>query len=135
MNYQLSEGESRQLVFDSYVLHAHAQTCLGCGSTERYTQIYEVWVHPTKSIQNLRPVAGTINSAKPIYQVAVKPRAIPVCVACATISVYQSAPDNVIPVSREAWAETLRRKYAPQAAETKVAKATPTKVVPTLDEI
>jgi hypothetical protein len=75
-----------------------------------------------------------MNHGKAIYEVAVKPRHLPVCKACAIVAVAP-AVSNVVPLSREAWAETLRRKYAPQATEIKVAKATPTKVVPTLDEI
>ena len=141
----ISESESHELALDSYVLYAHTNTCVNCGNTEKHSEIYEVWLHPTKTrnsnLRDLRPVGIKLKDL-PIYQVAAAPRAIPVCTECATGAPRAAGgrPIQVMPLSREAWAETLKRKYAPPAAEVKIAKTTaspasPRKVVPTLDQI
>ena len=140
----ITESESHELALDSYVLYAHTNNCANCGKMEKYSQLYEVWLHPTKTrnsnLRDLRPVAGKLKEL-PIYQVAAAPRAIPVCTECATGAPRCAGgrPIQVMPLSREAWAETLKRKYAqPTAAEVKVARTTATpsrKVVPTLDQI
>ena len=142
-HHVITESESRELALDSYVLYAHTNNCANCGNTEKYSQLYEVWLHPTKTrnsnLRDLRPVAGKLRDL-PIYQVAAVPRAIPVCTECATGAPRAAGgrPIQVMPLSREAWAETLKRKYAAPAPEPKVAKTTATpsrKVVPTLDQI
>jgi len=140
----ITESESHELALDSYVLYAHTNNCANCGKMEKYSELYEVWLHPTKTrnsnLRDLRPVSGKLKDL-PIYQVAAMPRSIPVCTECATHAPREAGgrPIQVMPLSREAWAETLKRKYAAPASEPKVAKTTtgasPRKVVPTLDQI
>jgi hypothetical protein len=137
----ISESESHELALDSYVLYAHTNTCVNCGNTEKHSEIYEVWLHPTKTrnsnLRDLRPVGIKLKDL-PIYQVAAVPRAIPICTECAARAPREASGRRIMPISREAWAETLKRKYAAPAPEPKVARTTATpsrKVVPTLDQI
>ena len=139
-HHVITESESRELALDSYVLYAHTNNCANCGNTEKYSQLYEVWLHPTKTrssnLRDLRPPAGKLKDL-PIFQVAAAPRAIPICTECATRAPRAAGgrPIQVMPLSREAWAETLKRKYAPPAASPPKAAPPTRKVVPTLDQI
>jgi hypothetical protein len=70
-------------------------------------------------------------------KIAVPPRKIPLCYNC--VEDYRAAgqPETTT-ITTEAWQETLRRKYAPPPkAEPKVARAdaSPSKTIPSLDEI
>lgn len=135
---QISESESRELVLDSYVMYIHNNPCDGCGRVERFSQCFEVWLHPTKTrtsgFRDLRP-ATRINPDLAMATVSGSHKTIPVCVSCAVPHHAKDAPPHL---SSAAWAETLKRKYmAAPKPEPKVAKAsaTPKVVAPTLDQI
>jgi hypothetical protein len=136
----ITESEHSALLFDSYVTYIHRHDCVACGSTETFSQCFELWVHPTKtqlsSLRDLRPVTGAPDLTQVSMAVLNAPRKkIPVCHECV---VRQAGPRVVIPASNAAWQETLRRKYTSDQQEPKVAvKSTSpaTKAVPRLDQI
>lgn len=136
----ITENESSELVLDSYVLYIHNQQCAACGALERFSQCYEVWLHPTKTrssnLRDLRPVVGGLKPLN-MVQIAVPDKKIPVCAMCVSYYFLQGKFPAEKKISTEAWADTLRRKYAPPSAEPKIARtsdATP-KMVPSLDQI
>lgn len=134
---QITESEHSELLHDSYATYVHSHVCAACGSTETFSQCFEVWVHPTKTrltaLRDLRPVTGT--TLKPMSMAVLKAPAkqIPVCHEC----VLSHTVAKAAPVSNAAWQETLRRKYTESPDEPKVAvkSTTPAKVVPRLDQI
>jgi hypothetical protein len=137
-HHPITESESRELALDSYVMQINHHICTNCGQAEKFSQLFEVWCHPTKTrttgLRDLRP-AAKIRSDLPIAVVTRRERQIPLCLSC--ITAIRPICPAVAPISNAAWAETLKRKYAPPAAEVKVAKTTTpaAKAVPTLDQI
>ena len=141
----ITENESKELLFDSYVTYINTHQCAACGSIETFSQCFEVWLHPTKSktssFRDLRPVVGT--SLKPMNMAVIRApaRMVPICHHCATRYRVQGRPEQVaVAMNNDAWHETLRRKAAAAAppAEVKVANKSataPSKVVPRLDQI
>jgi hypothetical protein len=136
-----TETESVEMVHDSYLMHIHNVHCTRCRGGERYTDLYEVWIHPTKTrttgLKQLRKYTGALKDMHVAY-VELPISFIPICSDC--VATYKSATDKT-PL-REAdtasWAETLKRKYTPTAvAETKIARASSpaAKHIPTLDEL
>jgi hypothetical protein len=144
-HHKISETESHELALDSYVMYLHTQTCATCRAAESWSQIYEVWTHPTKTrtsnYRELRPLGGkTLKQDLPIAALARKPMTVPIC----TICVNHHAPKfgMKVVVSETEWQETLKRKYAAPTAEPRVAKPTtpsgsakPKQMIPTLDQI
>lgn len=134
---QISESDSNALVFDSYVMHVNCNVCNGCGTEEIWSKLWEVWVHPTKvrttGMRKLCEPTGPNDQSKRLAIIKVPRKFVPICSECV---VARRGKDDIAPISNEAWADTLKRKYAPAASEVKVAKPTaPAKVVPTLDQI
>ena len=137
----ITESESREMMLDSYVTYIHRHECATCQNVETFSQCFEVWLHPTKSRNtNLRDLRSVIGDLKPLNMAVLKaqPKKIPICAACVDHYKVVGKPEIVtVRTDSGSWQETLRRKYAPPAAEGKVAKptTTATKVVPTLDQI
>lgn len=140
----ITESESKDMVLDSYVTYIHAHTCSSCGCVESFSQVFEVWLHPTKTrttnLRDLRPVVGL--ALKPLNMAIIKvpPKMIPICCACAGSYKVVGRPEMVtVHANMDSWQETLRRKYAPPSAEPKIAKtaahSSSTKTVPRLDQI
>jgi len=136
---RMSESESHELALDSYVMYIHNHDCAACGCTEQFSQLFEVWLHPTKTrlsnFRDLRPVVGLQLKPLALRYIEVAHIQIPLCSDC--VEHYRApAGEKSEPISSVAWSETLKRKYAPPSAEPKVAKqSTPQKAVPTLDQI
>jgi len=137
-NQQLTAGESQELVLDSYVMYIHTHQCKACGCGEQFSQLFEVWLHPTKTrlsnFKDLRPVVGALKPLTVNYMYT-QETTIPLCSECVEQYVAPQG-EKAAPLTNAAWQETLKRKYAPPSAEPKVAKTTTTpKAVPTLDQI
>ena len=136
---QITASESQELALDSYVMYIHNHECSTCGCCEQFSQIFEVWLHPTRTrLSNFRTLRPIVGALKPIglHYIELQHTTIPICSDCVPLYRAPQGEKNK-PISSVAWEETLKRKYAPQAAEPKVAKqsATPQKAVPTLDQI
>ena len=136
---QITASESQELALDSYVMYIHNHECTACGCCEQFSQIFEVWLHPTKTrltnFRDLRPAVGALKPL-PLRYIEAPHQTIPICSDC--VSLYRAPQgERIKPISNMDWQETLKRKYAPPAAEPKVAKqsASPQKAVPTLDQI
>ena len=124
----LTESTASEMLHDSYVLHCSKQLCLNCGCGEEYSTLFEVWVHPTKTartgLTSQRLPGPTPLKDLPFAFIRLPTRSIPVCSEC--IETFEPAGTKPIPLaSREAWADTLRRKYAPEPAKA-AEKFTPT---------
>ena len=135
----ISPSESQELALDSYVMYIHNHECTACGCCEQFSQIFEVWLHPTKTrltnFKDLRPAVGPLKPI-PLRYIEAPHQTIPICSDC--VPLYRApAGEKSEPITNMAWQETLKRKYAPPSAEPKVAKQStaPTKAVPTLDQI
>jgi len=136
---QITESESRELRLDSYVTYVHHHHCRNCGCDETFSQIYEVWLHPTSTrittFKDLRPLAGLELLPLHMARIDVQVKQIPLCCQC--VGTYRARGQGPKVVTNQEWQETLRRKYTAQAEEEKIAKtssATP-KAVPRLDQI
>lgn len=132
LHHKISEGEAKELILDSYVMYVHTHTCTNCECGERFSQLFEVWAHPTKTrttgFRDLRP-AGRIDRSLQISYIELARQSIPICSDC--VAQYETTESERPAVSREAWAATLKRKYTPPASPVK--KSTP--AVPTLDDL
>jgi hypothetical protein len=128
---QLSETEAAALQHDSYVLQKRMNICRRCGGMETFTELYEVWCHPTRTGKTgliQRRKCSEIKLGYPIASVMTPSTSLPVCMAC--VETYDPAgAANFPPVSAGQWQETLKRKYAPQVDEAKK----PGKLTPSLD--
>lgn len=126
MIHRLSETDQNELKLDSYHMYIHHTSCIRCGSGEQYSELQEVWIHPTKTrttgLKVMRPAAEPLKPVNMTFHH--KPtRQIPICSDC--VHTYQTpakgAPDNV--ASMAEWAETLKRKYEPSTPTIKIARA------------
>jgi hypothetical protein len=134
--HNITPTEDRELTLDSYVLHINTQVCITCGSCERYSMLFECWVHPKKKLTRLSRVDGQALKKLPLAHVNQPQRSIPMCTKC--VGQFESVDQTPIPpCSPEAWQETLRRKYAEESkpATVKVATRTPTRAVPNLEDL
>jgi hypothetical protein len=135
---KLTESDQGELRLDSYLMYIHNTHCVRCHSGERYGQLYEVWIHPTKTrlsgFRELRPAHGALRDGLHINYVEIPERLISICSDCVRdykVPAESTAATNVI--SAQEWAETLRRKYSPAPAEPKApraAAASPNKDIP-----
>jgi hypothetical protein len=140
--HPVTETESKELLLDSYVTFIHKHYCANCGTVETFSQVFEVWLHPTKTrstnLRDLRPVVGLRLKPLNMTQLMAPEIQIPLCYSCISRYRVVGRPEIVtVKANNEQWQETLRRKAAPPSAEVKVAKtgaATP-KAVPSLDQI
>jgi len=136
---QISENESKEMVLDSYVTHIHTSECNKCGTHEVWSQVFEVWCHPTKTrstrLTSLRPVVGL--DLKPLNMaiVDVPTKRIPICHHCAHAYKVVGKPEVVtVASSNQRWQETIQRKYA-EPPKPQASPAPATKAVPRLDQI
>lgn len=141
MHKPITESESKELLLDSYVMYINNHHCAACGALERFSQCFEVWVHPTKTrttgLRDLRPISGRLKDL-PLAVLAANEKVVPICYKCSWTHQNRGKPTVAQPpLSREAWAETLKRKYAPTPNEPKIAtrSAASPKMVPTLDQL
>lgn len=121
----VSEQDAAALVMDSYVLRRRTQLCQNCECGELGSTIFEVWVHPTKTpltgFRSERLFNGLeLDHKYPLRVVNMPDRLVPYCAECG--DTYSSSATDTKgrevfpPCSAEQWAETLRRKYAPEPA-------------------
>lgn len=118
---QLTPSDAALLTLDSYVMHIKTNHCTSCSCSERYSEMFEVWVHPTKTATSglnvLRKVVGTTLKDLEIAYIELPPKQIPLCEECVNTFVHPERLSTIGVASREAWAETLRRKYTPEPAK------------------
>ena len=136
MKHQLTFTEDRELTLDSYVLHVNTQVCVTCGSCERYSTLFECWLHPRKrGLSKLSRVDGQVLKRLPLAHVNLPQKSIPLCTRCAASQRADSPPTP--PVSLAEWNETLKRKYAPEPATPPVKVAAPRtlKAIPNLEDL
>lgn len=136
MHKPLTATEDRELLLDSYVLHVNTQVCVTCGSCERYSILFECWAHPKKKLTRLSRVDGQALKRLAVNHINQPQRSIPMCAKC--VGKFDSTDRTPLPpCTPEAWAETLRRKYAePAASQAKPQPASkPTRAVPTLEDL
>lgn len=116
----ITENDATEMLLDSYIMHRGRQRCLNCDCMESYSTLFEVWIHPTKTrttgLTSLRLWTGpAAMKALPLAFLTLPVRSIPVCDDC--IEAFEPHGEAPIPhASREAWADTLRRKYTPEPA-------------------
>jgi hypothetical protein len=136
---KITEAEAVELTLDSYLMQIHNTTCL-CGSGERYGLLYEVWTHPTKTrtsgFRELRPARGRLRDL-PIAYVEMPEHGQPVCSDCVQNYKTPTNKESIPAISAQAWAETLKRKYAPEVKQPKVARSAGAAGIPapTADEL
>lgn len=133
---QLTEGDAALLFHDSYVMHIKTALCASCSCGERHSEMFEVWAHPTKTrtsnLHVLRKVIGTHLKDLEIVYIELPPISIPLCSECVNTFVHPNRSSTIGVATREAWADTLRRKYTPEP--TPAAKST-SRPAPTLDQL
>lgn len=128
MHTKITETEAVELTLDSYLMRIHHTQCLRCKSGEQFSELFEVWVHPTKTrhtgFRDLRPATQFLRDL-PMSYFELPLRAIPICSDCVHTYRCTASPIPANAASNAAWAETLKRKYAQAAPqEIKVARAT-----------
>ena len=135
---KLSESEAAELQLDSYVMHIHNHRCQRCDCVERFSYLFEVWVHPTKtrsSALNVLKPATTLQRLAIAY-IELPELPILICSDCIEGFQHHELTDSVLPVANPAaWRETLQRKYTPQPAAKPAPTATTEKKEPTLDQL
>jgi hypothetical protein len=130
---RLSESEVSELQLDSYVVHIHQQACLNCDCRERFSHLFEVWTHPTKTrTTGFRDLRLTSDQPRdlPIAVVELPERSIPLCSDCAETYDRPGLP-AIQPISRSDWEATLKRKYTPEPP----APRPQSRPTPTLDQL
>lgn len=130
---QLSESQAAALVHDSYLVQIHQNLCTNCACGEQFISLFEVWVHPTLTGQTKYAVKRPTTTIKPgleIVYLGMPEVQMPICSECVTTYTVDSAKAQPV-ATREAWAETLRRKYAAPEPERKA----PARHIPTLGEL
>lgn len=132
---QLTESDANLLFHDSYVMHIKTNMCASCACGERHSELFEVWAHPTKTrtsnLHVLRKVTGhVVLKDLEIVYIELPATPIPLCSECVNTFVHPNRSSTIGIASREAWAETLRRKYTPEPTPVKTGK-----IEPTLDQL
>src|SRR5258706_678833 len=82
---KISESEADQLQLDSFVMHIKTHLCSNCGCGEQFSDLFEVWAHPTKTggrsaLHVLRP-ATTLHRL-PIAYILFPINMVPICSEC-----------------------------------------------------
>lgn len=132
---KLSESEAAELQLDSYVMHIHNHRCLACDCVERFSHLFEVWIHPTKTRTTALNVLKPAMSLQhlPIAYIDLPELPIPVCSDCIETFQHRELATSVLPAADPAsWRETLRRKYTPAPAAKPAAEP---KKEPSLDQL
>lgn len=126
----VTESDAALLTHDSYVMHIRTQHCTSCSCGERFSTMFEVWTHPTKTrstgLNVLRPVLGTILKDLTIAYIELPMIVIPLCSECVDTFVHPNRTSTIGVASREAWADTLKRKYTPDPVASPKGKVEPT---------
>lgn len=115
----VSESDAALLIHDSYVMHIKTHHCTSCQCSERFSQLFEVWTHPTKTRSTGLTVLKATGPALKDLEIAyieLPATNIPLCEECVNTFVHPNRVSTIGMASREAWAETLRRKYTPEPA-------------------
>ena len=139
MKPQLSLAQERDLVLDSYVMHINTHHCRNCTSTEQFSTLYEVWVlpkHPTTKHLKARMSLLPLDSKLRVAYINMRERTIPICSDC--VATYRRAADqSPLPEADPGqWAETIKRKYAPEPRVTRLAtRQTNPKAIPSIDDL
>lgn len=136
----LTEGESAQFELSSYVLISRSHACASCTQIQTYSDINEVWTHPTKtalSNAKILKAARTIKPGYPIASVATPVVSIPICHECIDGADFfpeqtHESGREFPPLSMTEWASTIQRK-ALQAQDERREAAKASRPAPSLD--
>lgn len=137
----LSESEAGQFELSSYVLIARTHHCKHCFAVQNWSDLHEVWTHPTKTALTNAKILKAAAFVAPGYDIATVNTPIitvPICHECADKIDESHNANRVFPaLSYSAWADTLQRKakeaiIAKSAAQAAARRSTPE---PGLDSI
>lgn len=134
---QISEGEANQFELTSYVLMIRTNACTSCSAIHNFSELHEVWTHPTKTALNNAKIlkgAKTLQPGFPIATVETPVQNVPLCQECYT-TIDTGAARAFPPVSYTAWADTLQRKAQDLIEVRREAAARTNKPTPTLDQL
>jgi hypothetical protein len=134
---RLNETEIHELQLDSYQLQIHTHSCTHCECDERFSLLFEVWVHPYKTrttgFKDLRRSYAPLQDL-PLAVIEMPVRQVPICSDCIDTFERVGLPP-VQPISEAAWAETLKRKYAPAPVAPVADKTASGRTIPSLDQL
>lgn len=132
---KISEGEAGQFEMSSYVLIARTHSCTNCNAIQNFSDLHEVWTHPTKtalSSAKIMKAARRVESGFDIATVVTPVIVVPVCHEC--VGTIDSSANRAFPaVSYSAWSDTLKRKALQLAEDRRAATAARVKPEPGLD--
>lgn len=130
---QITESDAALLIHDSYVMHIKTQHCTSCQCSERFSSLFECWTHPTKTktsgLNVLKAAASGQLKDLEIAYIELPSISVHLCSECVNTFVHPNRSSTIGLASREAWAETLRRKYTPEPS----AQRASGKLAPDLD--
>lgn len=132
----LTEGEANAFEHTSYVLVAKTHICTSCGSVQNFSDLHEVWTHPTKtalSNAKILKAAHELRSGFPIATVCSPTANIPICHECLNGAGSTEGPRDFPPLSYAAWSDTIQRKAQDLISDRREAAARTTRPAPTLD--
>lgn len=109
----LTEAEATALQLDSYVMHIRSQHCVNCAAGAEWSELYEVWTHPTKtrisSLNVLKPTAMLQGGMEIVY-IRLPIATVPICSECVATITTADLPRPLPAANRSQWSDTLRRK-------------------------
>jgi hypothetical protein len=120
-------------------MHINTHHCRACGCTEQFSTLYEVWVLPkTPTTRQLKPRMSVLPLKDDLHvaYINMRERTIPICSDC--VSTYRRAADqSPLPEADPGqWAETIRRKYAPEPRVPRLAtRVTNPKAIPSIEDL
>ena len=121
---------SSDLTLPHIVVHMHSQRCLSCGVTHRWTEVYECQTKGRAKILLPARRAPDFPLDYTILPVQMPCDPVMICHLC----VGQSGVTDSDAHTR--WAQTLARKRLEEAGATSsVERASPAKVIPSLDQL
>lgn len=112
-NQTVTESDAAALQLTSYVMHIRSHQCAHCQSGAEWSELYEVWTHPTKTslsaLNVLRPTA-TLHGGMEIVYISLSIKTVPICSECVAGITTDDLPRPLPAASRSSWADTIKRK-------------------------
>jgi protein-arginine kinase activator protein McsA len=133
----VSEADADMLELNSYLLSIKSHTCRNCQKHHSWSELQEVWTHPTKTVSSALRVLRFTQSIQKGYEVAYinhAPMETPVCHECVTTFASEGTRTSSA-IDATAWAQTLRRKAQEQQADKRAAANPSPRRAPTLGEL
>lgn len=138
--YTITNGravDAREFDLDSYIMHVRTTHCTHCGADHTTSQVYEVHINPSLTGRTAAHRLVPAASLKGGFKIGISKlptQSVPVCHDClSTLDTAALPIPDMKPVDPREWAQTLRRKYAPQPVPYKPVRPIPKS--PTLDDL